>query len=209
MEIDVQAYDRVARDIFAPVYPLIADQIIAKTGICRGTCLDIGCGGGYLGLALVRRTDLFVRLFDMSDEMLAIAAKNIVHQDLSDRVNTLKGDVSAIPLPDESVDLAVSRGSAFFWEDLEQAFGEIYRVLAPGGWAYIGGGFGSKKIKQEIEAKMKALNNGDNEFSKKVHSNLGPDARKQFEATLTAVGIDDFSIVQSDDIGLWFILRKP
>jgi SAM-dependent methyltransferase len=48
-----------------------------------------------------------------------------------------------MPFPDNSVDLVVSRGSIFFWNDPVQGLKEVYRVLRPGGKAYIGGGAGS------------------------------------------------------------------
>jgi SAM-dependent methyltransferase len=44
---------------------------------------------------------------------------------------------------DASVDLVVSRGSVFFWDDPAQGIREAHRVLRPGGWAMIGGGLGS------------------------------------------------------------------
>ena len=43
-------FDEIAERIFAPIYPVLAAQIMAETGIKRGNCLDIGCGGGLLGL---------------------------------------------------------------------------------------------------------------------------------------------------------------
>ena len=121
MTIDAQKYDKIARTVFAPVFPLIADQIIAYTGVTQGTCLDIGCGGGYLGAALADKTDLFVRLFDTSPDMLEVAKRTIAENKLIERADTLQGDVTAIPLPDNTIDLAVSRGSIFFWDDLPRA----------------------------------------------------------------------------------------
>ncbi|MBC7343666.1 MAG: methyltransferase domain-containing protein, partial [Clostridia bacterium] len=41
------------------------------------------------------------------------------------------------------------QGFGVFWENLEKAFKEIHRVLAPGGIAYIGGGFGTSELKKE------------------------------------------------------------
>lgn len=49
MKMDPHEFDRIARGVFAPVYPVIAAQILDRTGIRKGVCLDIGCGGGYLG----------------------------------------------------------------------------------------------------------------------------------------------------------------
>ena len=208
MTIDAQKYDKIAKGVFAPVYPLIADQIIACTGVTRGTCLDIGCGGGYLGAALALKTDLFVRFFDASPDMLDIARRTIAENELTQRADTLQGDVTAIPLPDNTIDLAVSRGSVFFWGDLPRALSDIHRVLAPGGWAYIGGGFGSKAITESIVAEMTKRNQGSDEFRDRVRRNLGPETRARFETALQATGIDGFSILHDDDIGLWMVVRK-
>lgn len=208
MTIDAKAFDRIAREIFAPVYPVIARQIIDETRLTRGSCLDIGCGGGYLGLALADLTDLFVRFLDASPEMLAILRKNIAQKGLADQTEVLEGDVGAIPLGDDSVDLAVSRGSVFFWKDHAGAFREIWRVLAPGGAAVIGGGFGSAALKADIGRKMDALDQGSGRWRKKVARNLGPETPREFEAALKAAGIPAFEVRRSEETGVWAIFRK-
>ncbi|NLV17082.1 MAG: SAM-dependent methyltransferase, partial [Syntrophomonadaceae bacterium] len=72
MEINAVEFDQVAREIFAPVYPVLAEQIIEQSGISKGCCLDLGCGGGYLGLALARISELETILFDESQDMLKL-----------------------------------------------------------------------------------------------------------------------------------------
>jgi ubiquinone/menaquinone biosynthesis C-methylase UbiE len=208
MKIDAQKYDHIARGVFAPVYPVIARQILSRTGVTQGVCLDIGCGSGYLGAALARNTDLFIHFFDQSAEMLAIANRTIAENGLQKRADTLQGEVSAIALPDASVNLAVSRGSIFFWEDLPQALLEVHRVLAPDGWAYIGGGFGSREIKAAIAHEMTSRNQGNDEFCAKIQKNLGMETRARFEAALETAGIDDFFILHNEDIGLWLVIKK-
>lgn len=208
MEINVKKFDHIARNVFAPVYPIIAGQIIARTGVTRGICLDIGCGGGYLGAALARATDLFVCFFDRSAEMLAIAQGTIADSGLQTRADTLQGDVSDIALPDGSVNLAVSRGSIFFWKNLSRALSEIYRVLAPDGWAYIGGGFGSREVKEAIERKMASHNQDGVPFRNRVRRNLGPETRDRFETALRTANIASFSILHSEEIGLWIVMQK-
>lgn len=208
MQIDAQKFDRIARNVFAPVYPVIADQIIAHTGITRGTCLDIGCGGGYLGFALAKVSDLFVHFLDQSADMLAIVEKTIAENGLEQRGSVLQGDVSAIALPDESVNLAVSRGSVFFWEDLVQAFKEIYRVLAPEGQAYIGGGFGSKELQESIIRDMQSRNKGGDQFANKVRRNISADSRERFQTALETAGIASGSVIHDDEIGVWVVMKK-
>jgi len=77
MSMDVEAFDKIAREVFAPAYPLIARQIQERTGINEGVCVDVGCGGGYLGLALAQITRLQVWLLDILPGMLKICQENI------------------------------------------------------------------------------------------------------------------------------------
>ena len=45
-------------------------------------------------------------------------------------------------------------------------------------------------------------------FGDKVRRNLGPETRNRFVTALETAGIDSYSILQSDDIGLWLVMRK-
>jgi ubiquinone/menaquinone biosynthesis C-methylase UbiE len=208
MKINARSFDTIARAVFAPIYPVIADQIIEYTGIIRGNCLDAGCGSGYLGSALARKTDLHLLFFDQSEEMLALCDRTIHENGLQGRAELLPGDIGAIPLPDGAVDLVISRGSMFFWEDLPLAFGEIHRILAPGGKTYIGGGFGSLELQESIRRQMAERNQGGDQFGKKMRTNLGPEMRIRFEEALSTAGIHDFEILQDTEIGLWIIMYK-
>lgn len=111
---DIQTYNQVALGVNAPIYAYYARQIVERTGIVRGCCLDIGCGGGYLGLALSTITELDFVFCDQSPEMLACAEENIVRFGCRTRARTLLGRVQAIPLAEGGIDLVVSRGSIPF-----------------------------------------------------------------------------------------------
>lgn len=209
MKRDAISYDEIARTVFAPIYPVIADQIIARTHVTHGFCLDIGCGSGYLGAALARKTDLEMCFLDLSVEMLALTNRTIAENGLTTRARTLQGDVRTIQLPDASVNLCVSRGSIFFWEELTPAFSEIYRVLTPGGWAYIGGGFGTLELKTAIVEEMTRRNRGSDDFRNRVSGCLAPETRTRYETALKQAGIPSCSILQSEAQGLWIIFQKP
>ena len=51
-------YDEIADNIFFPIYDRIAEQIIDATDVRNGKMLDIGCGGGHLGFAVMEKTEL-------------------------------------------------------------------------------------------------------------------------------------------------------
>ena len=204
MEINALEFDRMAREVFAPVYPVLAEQIINRTGISQGCSLDIGCGGGYLGLALARISELETILFDESQDMLNLAQGYISQSGLESRAKTLLGDVHAMSLADESINLVVSRGSMFFWENWVQAFREIYRVLAIGGAAMIGGGFGNAELLREIEIKMLKK---DPEWKEKRQQRIGQSKVEEYRQELEQAGISSFEITR-DEAGLWITISK-
>lgn len=208
MDIKTQQFDSIARNIFKPVYPVIAEQIVNRTGIQSGTCLDIGCGTGCLGAALAQCTELFLYFLDKSEEMIEIARKSVMENMLQDRSRLIHSDVLNIALSDNSINLAVSRGSIFFWDDLPRALREIYRVLLPGGMAYIGGGFGNRELKESIKEKMMNDKHADAQFPDHMRRNLSPETRNRFETALKNAGIDSYTILQNEDIGLWILIRK-
>lgn len=200
---DVIDYNRVALGVNAPIYSFYAGRILEKTGIDSGSCLDIGCGGGYLGLALARITALDFVFIDMSPEMLRCAEENVVSHGLASRAVTMLGQVQAIPLSDESVDLVISRGSVPFWDDLPVAFREIKRVLKPGGRGYIGGGLGNPEMRAALWERLKKEHP---EWQRKQRKVPHHEDRHYVDA-LEAAGIDSFTVTRNDE-GMWIELRK-
>lgn len=208
MKINARQFDTIARTVFAPVYPIIADQIIEHTGITSGLCLDAGCGSGYLGAAVACKTALRLIYLDQSLEMLELCERTIDENGLRSRAGLLPGDIGSIALPDGSVDLIISRGSIFFWEDLPLAFREMHRVLAPGGKTFVGGGFGTSALSESIRNQMAARNQGKDQFGQKMRTNLGPEMRQRFAEGLKKADIDTFTILQNENIGLWIVMEK-
>lgn len=206
--MDPEAFDIIAKTVFGPAYPVIAEQIIEESGISEGLLLDIGCGGGHLGIAMAKKGGFMVGMMDPAPDMLKIAARNTEEARLSHRIHVVKGSAEDIPLPDESVDLAVSRGSVFFWKDQVAAFKEIHRILKPSAVAYIGGGFGSAAIRDDIVRKMKQRNKDYGTWKQKMSERLGPDAIPRFTRALEESGIPNFKVSHDSGKGLWIIIRK-
>ena len=98
------------------------------------TVLDLGSGGGIDVLLSARRVGPTGRAFgqDMTDEMLNLARAN-AEADGATNVEFVKGHMEAIPLPDASIDVVISNCVVNLSPDKPTVFGEIYRVLRPGG----------------------------------------------------------------------------
>jgi ubiquinone/menaquinone biosynthesis C-methylase UbiE len=196
--------DAIAKGPFAPIYPVIARQVIDTCGITEGRCVDIGCGPGHLAMALAAASNLSIDALDSSNDMLAIARQNIQEAGLTDRVHTVCGDVHDLPYDDNSIDLVVSRGSFFFWDDRVRAFQEIYRVLRPGGRTFVGGGFGTPALKAEITEKMRVI---DPEWEVKAAERLAPKNKDAIRRDLGKTGIPVYEIHEGE-AGFWVIMRK-
>ena len=96
--------------------------------------LDLGSGGGIDVLLSARRVGPTGRAFgiDMTDEMLALAQANATASGLTN-VEFLKGEIESLPLPAESIDVVISNCVVNLAADKRAVFGEIARVLRPGG----------------------------------------------------------------------------
>lgn len=114
--------------------------------LCRppkGFWVDLGAGQGQVAIPLIEATGNPVLMVDPDREALQKGLARAREKGLEERLFAVVGTAEALPFPDQSVDLVVSRGSIFFWENPAQGLREVYRVLRPGGKAYIGGGAGS------------------------------------------------------------------
>jgi len=98
------------------------------------TVLDLGSGGGIDVLLSARRVGATGRAIgvDMTDEMLALARRNATDAGASN-VEFRKGTIESLPLADSTVDVVISNCVINLASDKAAVFGEIARVLRPGG----------------------------------------------------------------------------
>lgn len=199
-----QKMNRIATHVFAPIYPVIAEQIKTKFGIINGDCIDIGSGPAALAIALAEITNLQIHAMDVSPHSCDIAGKNVEEKGLQGRVKPVIGDVEKMPFENDFADLMISRGSVFFWDDLVGAFNEIYRVLKPGGRTYIGGGFGTAELKKSIFEKMVRKNENFLEESKQ---RMAPGNLERIITSIKQSGIEKYDITRGDE-GFWIHITK-
>jgi SAM-dependent methyltransferase len=93
--------------------------------------LDVGTGGGHAALALAPAVAT-VAAIDPTPEMLAVASRLAAERGIAN-VTFTRATADALPFPDTSFDIAISRFSVHHWPQPEPAFREIRRVVRPGG----------------------------------------------------------------------------
>jgi arsenite methyltransferase len=96
--------------------------------------LDLGSGGGIDVLLSARRVGPsgFAYGVDMTDDMLTLARANAA-QAGAENVEFRKGEIEALPLPDQAVDVVISNCVINLSTDKTAVLAEMFRVLVPGG----------------------------------------------------------------------------
>ncbi|WP_245573417.1 malonyl-ACP O-methyltransferase BioC [Marinimicrobium agarilyticum] len=122
------SYDSVAR-LQRSVGETLLNQLggLAPERVER--MLDLGCGTGYFAERLAHRLPNAQLIgLDIAEGMLSFA-----RQERSVPAVWLCADAEELPLADSSVDLVFSSLSVQWCEHLPSLFGELWRVLRPGG----------------------------------------------------------------------------
>jgi SAM-dependent methyltransferase len=99
------------------------------------TVLDVGSGGGIDTILAARRIGSQGRAIglDVLEEMGERGRGHAAQAGVESWTEFLQGEMEDIPLPDESVDVAISNGVLNLSARKSRALAEIYRVLGPGG----------------------------------------------------------------------------
>lgn len=120
--------------------PAITAAVRASAAAPGDVVADIGFGGG-VGLSMLLDrvgADGIVHGVEISREMLDRArARNIRHR-AAGQLRLSEGSLVALPLPDHSLDAAITVNTIYFVADLDDACAELARVLRPGGRLVVG-----------------------------------------------------------------------
>jgi demethylmenaquinone methyltransferase/2-methoxy-6-polyprenyl-1,4-benzoquinol methylase len=97
--------------------------------------MDIATGTGDLAIAMARSMrDLRIVGIDLSEEMLAVAARKVEKEGLSERIELHKGDAEQLDMvADGSMDMATVAFGVRNFENMERGLAEIYRTLKSDG----------------------------------------------------------------------------
>ena len=120
------------------------------------TVLDLGCGGGRNIEYFLTKADKVYGL-DHSETSVKMASEINKKAIDTGRCQILLGDVKNLPLEDQSIDIVTAFETIYFWNDIEECFREIYRVLKNGGQFLICNEVSSKE-RRDVKKLLKMIN---------------------------------------------------
>ncbi len=199
-------------------YPYVVQDALKHCKPAKGFWVDLGAGRGPVALALIEAAGNPIVMVDPNREALAEGLKLAREKGLADRLFAVVGKAEQLPFPDNSVDLLVSRGSIFFWDDPAQGLREVYRVLRPGAKAYLGGGAGSgypkESVEKLIQGRVERLHGEKAEKWKRFVELRRPEQMEKWakEAKLPAFTVMGKGAISAEDPrvgqGVWLLFEK-
>lgn len=137
---DDERHARSVEDLMnTPGFQRLRDEIIARAELSGSErVLDVGAGAGLLTLAAASHAE-HVTAVDLSPAVCRRLEENAKRINVSN-VSVLVGDARKLPLPDASVDVALSNYCLHHVNDDDKlvAIRELARVLRPGGRLVLG-----------------------------------------------------------------------
>ena len=130
-------YSAVVTRVLSKPEAKIAGDVVQHTK--QGTVLDLGSGPGFLVTEIARKSPgLRVCGIDLSRQMVKIASRRAGN---ARNAHFVFGSAARLPFKDSSIDLVVSTGVFHHLRSPRLVFDECYRVLKPGGEAWIYDGY--------------------------------------------------------------------
>lgn len=185
--------------LWLPIYPYMAKHLMAVSQCEGGRLLDLGPFAGGLAVSLLRRCEMCTAVvIDESEPVLRWAEEQAVVGSCASRLTACGLPLYPIPESDASFDLVAVRGAFFFLTP--ELLREVRRVLRPGGFGWVGGGYGPAtpdEIIAPIADRSKILNEA---IGKR---RIAP---ADAQAMVSAAGLGGCARV-AEEGGLWIEIR--
>lgn len=209
-----ESFVKTSSSLLKPVYRPLAGEISGKFNLSekKGIAIDLGSGPGDLIVELLRVTkNLHWINADINPSYFPGFFKRVNDAGFTDRASAICADAKDLPFRNNYADIIISRGSFHLWGDFKAGLSEVYRVLKPGGSAYIGRGFSSDlPVKTAME-----IRKNQNKGGKGLKYDVGSTA-SEMESIMNELNIKNFKIIipkppGAEDInyGIWLEFHKP
>jgi ubiquinone/menaquinone biosynthesis C-methylase UbiE len=171
--------------------------------------LDIGTGTVRIPILMCQqRPQYLITGIDLAQSMLIIGQRNVAEAQLTQRIKLERVDSKRMPYPDLEFDMLVSNSLVHHLPDPLSFFGEIKRLVKPGGAMLIRDLIrpASDKIVDELVAKIGA--DYDLHQQQLFHDSLKAGLTLvEVQELIDRVGLTQVKLSQSSDLH-WTIARK-
>jgi arsenite methyltransferase len=157
--------------------------------------LDLGAGGGLDVLLAAGRVGPTGKVYglDMTGEMIALARENQQRAGV-ENAEFLEGFMESIPLPADTLDVVLSNCVVNLSPDKAAVFGEMFRVLKPGGRVAIYDVVADRTVHADERADREAW----------AACLTGAISRGEYRRGLEAAGLQEVAIDQSHEVASGF-----
>jgi outer membrane protein assembly factor BamB len=123
-----------------------AEEILKRTGLSEGFCLDLACGNGELAMALAQRTKLQIYALHHDPEQVLALRKQLTNCGLyGSRITVHQGDAESVRYGKYFADLVVSADS-LKRGPLDLSADELPKALRPSGGVACSGPLGKMQV---------------------------------------------------------------
>ncbi len=195
-------YEKATRMVIVSYYGQVAEEIVSN--LKAGMILDLGTGPGYLPIEIVKRSpSIRVIGIDLTRKLINMAKLNALKAGVADRLNFQVGNAVKLRFEDNSCDMVISTGMLHSLKNPVMVLRECYRVLKPGGEAWI---YDPARVSSQID-----MNRWKVSFTLKerflyvlfllftLFNPSHPYNRKQVTAMIAATAFEDFEIEEEKD----------
>ena len=194
-------YEKATRLVIESYYSQVAEEVVSR--FKEGTLLDLGTGPGYLPIEIVKRSpSIRCDGVDLSGRLIKMARVNARKAGVADRLNFEVGNAAKLRFEDASYDMVLSTGMLHMLKDPVKVLRECYRVLKPGGEAWI---YDPARVSSQMDkGKWKASLNFIEKlfyFLFKLYLRMSPPytySREQVETLIAATKFKIYEIEEED-----------
>ena len=171
--------------------------------------LDVGTGTARIPILMCQqRPQYLVTGIDLAQSMLIIGQRNVAEAKLTQRIKLAQVDSKRMPYPDREFDMLLSNSLVHHLPDPASFFGEVKRIVKPGGAMLIRDLIRPEndRIVNELVAKIGA--DYDSHQQQLFHDSLKAALTlAEVQELIDRVGIIHVKLAQSSDLH-WTIERK-